>query len=402
MRLRIYPPRTEMPRVFPMLIALSLLAPAAAAEPRVDLFGDPLPPGALARFGTARLHHASRIDALAFSPDGKALAAGSYGGQVRLWDTRTGKLIREWKAPETYVAALAWSPDGLRVWGVCLNYEARPGTVAEWDAASGALRSRHSAAAREPGRVFADALACPDGQNCLHAGSDEKLVTLIDWPAGQVRHTMPVYSRIVAISFTRDAGTIATMDDDGFVRLTDTATNKRKRVFFLLNKVRHELRGNVAAIALAPDGRTMAVSLPDNSLRLVETDHGEELRRFPGNHTQAMALAFSPDAKLLAAANGDNAIRFWDVATGEERNPVGDPRQPLVASALSPNGKWLVAIDEAEALDVWDLSTGKRVRRWVEAGARGEVAFSPNGRTLPLLRPYRYPDPNDSKSTFST
>src|SRR5260221_734368 len=224
-----------MRSVSPILIILLLLAPVAAAEPRVDAFGDPLPPGALARFGTARLHHASRIDALAFSPDGKVLAAGSHS-LIRLWDTRSGKLVREWKAPEPFVAAVAWSPDGLRVFGVCFNYEARPGVVAEWDAASGELHSRHSVPAREPGRVFADALTCPDGLSCLHAGSDEKLVTLTDWPAAKVRHTMPAYSRIVAIGLTRDAGTIATMDDDGFVRITDTTTNKRKRVFFLLNK----------------------------------------------------------------------------------------------------------------------------------------------------------------------
>ena len=370
---------------FVLLFTLSLQPMAAAGEPRVDFHGDGLPAGALSRFGTSRLHHATRIDALAFSPDGKTLAAGSYGGVVRLWDASAGKLIREMKASEPAVVALAWSPDGQRMRGVCINHEGQPGIVAEWQADTGKELSRFPGPAPEPTRVFANAAASVDAQSWLHATTDDKLVTLTDWPAGKVRHTMPVYSRIVAVAFTRDAGTIATMDDDGFVRMTDAATNKRLRVFFLLGKLSRELRGNCSAIALAPDGRTMAVSLPDNTLRLIETEHGEELRRCPGNHDQATALAFSADGRLLAAANADHAIRFWDVASGEERNPVADPRLPLTASALSPDGKWLATIDRTGALAVWDAAVGKRIRYWREAHGEPAIVFAPDGKTLAYL-----------------
>jgi WD40 repeat protein len=60
---------------------------------RLDRYGDPLPPGAITRFGTARFRHDGEACSLVFSPDGKILGARSCEGII-LWDTRTGKHLR--------------------------------------------------------------------------------------------------------------------------------------------------------------------------------------------------------------------------------------------------------------------------------------------------------------------
>src|SRR5207248_1382686 len=99
----------------------------------VDAAGDPLPSGAIKRLGTARLRHGSRVMALAYSPNGRILAAGGGDDPVRLWDTDTGKEIRTLK--ETWVNALAFTPRGsviatagafkiIRLWEVATGKEA--------------------------------------------------------------------------------------------------------------------------------------------------------------------------------------------------------------------------------------------------------------------------------------
>src|SRR5262245_56273466 len=68
--------------------------PAKGARPAVDRYGDPLPPGAIARFGTVRFRHGSHVTSLAVSPDGQLVAsAGDWC--VCLWERATGKFVRE-------------------------------------------------------------------------------------------------------------------------------------------------------------------------------------------------------------------------------------------------------------------------------------------------------------------
>src|SRR5947209_4969541 len=74
--------------------------------------GDPLPAGAFARLGTARYGNVGRVFSVAFSPDGKTLAAGGWDGSIRLWDVATSKELRQFVGHKGWVKSVAFSPDG--------------------------------------------------------------------------------------------------------------------------------------------------------------------------------------------------------------------------------------------------------------------------------------------------
>ena len=74
--------------------------------------GDPLPPGAVPRLGGARWRHGGQVYGLAYSSDGKLLASGGYDGSVCLWEANSGKLVRELAPLKFGLYALAFSPDG--------------------------------------------------------------------------------------------------------------------------------------------------------------------------------------------------------------------------------------------------------------------------------------------------
>jgi WD40 repeat protein len=85
----------------------------ANQELRLDLQGDPLPAGAIARLGTLRLRYGNRIRSLAFTPDGKGLVSGSGMGDARLWDVATGKVLKTLVGGQTQpMDRAAISPDG--------------------------------------------------------------------------------------------------------------------------------------------------------------------------------------------------------------------------------------------------------------------------------------------------
>lgn len=94
------------------LIAIFML-PAMAEEPKMDVYGDPLPIGAIQRLGTIRFRSNSFIYCMAYSPDGKLIATGDGSGVI-LWDTATGRKVHELLmniTGGTQIDSVAFSPD---------------------------------------------------------------------------------------------------------------------------------------------------------------------------------------------------------------------------------------------------------------------------------------------------
>ncbi len=88
--------------------------PRTANPPGLDVHGDPLPEGAVARLGTIRLNHGDFLQGVAFTPDGKSLLSfGWINGKVRVWDPSTGKERLAIEPSETARRrGFALSPDG--------------------------------------------------------------------------------------------------------------------------------------------------------------------------------------------------------------------------------------------------------------------------------------------------
>src|SRR5262249_51295195 len=149
--------------------AMLATKPAGGAE-RTDAFGEPLPAGAVARFGTFRLRN--RIDWVVFSPDGKTLAADGTSG-IRLWDAATGKPLPQFRDHPDPLRHVAFSPDGKTVasWG-------KDRTIRLWDLVTG------KALGQLGGRQ--------DQEEVLAFAPDGKILVSESWDPADTNHTLRV------------------------------------------------------------------------------------------------------------------------------------------------------------------------------------------------------------------
>jgi WD40 repeat protein len=346
--------------------------------PRVDRHGDPLPPGAVARFGTLRWRSPVRSRAydhpwsLAYSSDGKMLVTAHISkGDVYVWGTETGKeLPRLSKKAVGNVVAL--SPDGKFLYSA----ESSPGVI-------GGVRRRNLRTGEEqwfdPRRGSYEALAVsPDGSLVAAGGP---FATVL-WDARQGTPKFELKGQPArALAFSPDGKFLAAVGGQG-VHTPEASTISlwnlgAKRL--VRNLAGHQKR--VLSIAYAPDGKTLASASVDGTIRIWDVETGRQFHSLPTQaHNQ---VAFSPRGGLLASCGSSNIVHLWDTATGKPRGTIPVEEGWLRLLAFSPDGKRLVTTGTSPTIHVCDVAARKEL--FTFPGHRDGVvalAFSPDGKTL--------------------
>jgi WD40 repeat protein len=248
-----------------------------------------------------------KVNAVAFSPDGEMVyaAGGEAGivGIVRSWKTSDGTALRSFEGHTDAAYALAVSPDGK--WIATGAYDQK---IRLWDTATGkelALLKGHNGAVN--GLSFR-----PDGK-VLASASADRTVKLWSIPTGQRLDTLSQPTKEqTSVVFSADGKTLFAAGGDNRIRVwAISAAAKEGSNKILTSRFAHE--GGILNLALSADGKLLASTATDKTLKLWNTADLTEKLLLEKQPDWSSALAFTDKAQLIAG-RVDGSWQLYDAS----------------------------------------------------------------------------------------
>lgn len=303
-----------------------------------DAYGDPLPPGAIARLGTMRLRNC--WSGIAFSHDGKFLASSDFEKRVWIWETSTGKPVHcylpyDLNPFSTRISQLLFSPDGRTLYAA---FEA--GVICSWD-----LIGRESKPSIQLGDSVIASLAIAHNGRRMAIGLFDQTVVVRDLDKAQ---------NVLHLSDLQSTG--------GFHGFQVGFGSEGK---------------TIVALGTQVDGLKHA-----QCACLWETDTGRKLRRLTIDY-DPYRVYLPPSGQHIYSVDSKGILHLWDAASGIRR-PICEGLYGVDSIAFSPNCQ-LVAIQDLKGIvRLIDLSSRKVLSQWQNSIEEKCKALSSNQRVLAM------------------
>ena len=253
--------------------------------------------------------HLSLVESLAFSPDGKFLASGSYQ-EVIIWDAQTGTIRHRLTGFADRVVALAFSAKG--------NLLATGGGAPTED---GELKVFDAAA----GKLIVDV---------KNAHSDT----------------------VFGVCFNPDDKMLASCGADKFVKVFEVPSGKFVKSF-------EGHTHHVLDVGWKNDGKLLASAGADNSIKVWNFETGEQVRTMMGHGKQVTRLVFVGASSRIVTCSGDASVRMWNVDSGGTERQFAGGTDFLYAVGVSPDGAIVAAGGEEGIVRLYNGNNAQLIKQ---------------------------------------
>ncbi|HUR57609.1 MAG TPA: protein kinase [Opitutaceae bacterium] len=329
------------------------------------------------------MQHDEGAFTVSYSPDGRLLAVGCYGGRVELWDAESRRLVRVLHEKGAAIGKAVFSPREN-----ALVATAETGVLMWHDLASG----RSEQLARFKGNI----------RNLSFSHDGARVVVLTASPGPAVHVLDPGRKGILSelpLGATSGAHWHCARLSSDYDRLyyNDWVGPARKSVV----RMRQQSTGKIVweagsgtdvgftAMELSPDGRFLVTGTgyQDGRVTVRNALTGEVVAELQGHTRWIPWLTFSRDGRWLASASSDQTIRLWDTATWKEAGVFRGHGDEVHAVAFSPDGAFLASGSKEGSVMLWKTSDAAKANAGAVLPPQFRVAWPlPGGNTAIALR----------------
>lgn len=287
------------------------------------------------------------IFALAFTPDGLALAAGGYH-EVVIWDSASGLRKQRIQNVAQQVQQIAFRPGGQEL-AVAAGTPGRLGEVKLFEFNSGRfLRSLAMA-----GDLMTTVAFHPDGQRVAVGGADNA-IRLVEISGAQRYRNELIADWVMQLAFRSDGEQLVLAGRDKTVRIVGAERGELEQTY-----ANHG--GPVFAAAFVGDGQRVVSAGRDRGLHLWQAADAKKIAQSPPTAADVLCLAVVDDAIFAGLSNGEIVEhRIFDKKL-ERVRVLGTHGDALGAMAVHVRTRRLASSGYDGRIRVWDLETGKLV-----------------------------------------